>query len=42
LHKVGSELHGCTWNVQLEWENGEIKIEPLNFIFVDDPVTCVI
>jgi transposase InsO family protein len=32
--------NGSTYNVQLEWENGEITYEPLNVIAADDPVTC--
>jgi hypothetical protein len=33
---------GCTYNVQVEWENGEITFEPLSTIAADDPVTCAI
>jgi hypothetical protein len=33
---------GCTYNVQVEWENGEITFEPLLIIAADDPVTCAI
>ena len=33
---------GSRFNVQLEWENGEITYEPLRMISADDPVTCAI
>ena len=33
---------GSTWNVRVEWENGEISDEPLTAIAADDPVTCAI
>ena len=28
------------WNVQIEWETGEITFEPLSVIAADDPITC--
>ena len=31
---------GSKYNVQVEWENGEITFEPLSIIAADDPVTC--
>ena len=31
-----------TWNVMIEWENGEITSEPLTVIAKDDPVTCAL
>ena len=31
---------GSKWNVQIEWETGEITFEPLNVIAPDDPITC--
>ena len=31
---------GSKYNVQVEWETGEITFEPLSIIAVDDPVTC--
>ena len=31
---------GSKYNVQVEWETGEITIEPLSIIAADDPVTC--
>ncbi|KAL7571956.1 hypothetical protein ACA910_001618 [Epithemia clementina (nom. ined.)] len=34
------EWKGSTYNVQVEWETGEIMFEPLSDIAVDDPVTC--
>ena len=31
---------GSKYNVQVEWETGEITLEPLSIIAADDPVTC--
>ena len=31
---------GSKYNVQVEWETGEITFEPLSVIAADDPVTC--
>ena len=31
---------GSKWNVQIEWETGEITFEPLRVIAADDPITC--
>ena len=31
---------GTKYNVQVEWETGEITFEPLSIIDADDPVTC--
>ena len=28
------------YNVQVEWETGEVTFEPLSVIAADDPVTC--
>ena len=28
------------WNVQIEWETGEIIFEPFSVIAADDPITC--
>lgn len=36
------EYKGSSYNVQVEWENGEITFEPLKTIAADDPVTCAI
>ncbi|KAG7345262.1 reverse transcriptase RNA-dependent DNA polymerase [Nitzschia inconspicua] len=33
---------GSSFNVMIEWENGEVTTEPLNIIAEDDPVTCAI
>jgi len=33
---------GSSYNVLVEWENGEITSEPLSIIAADDPVTCAI
>ena len=34
------EWKGSKYNVQVEWETGEITFEPLSIIADDDPVTC--
>ena len=31
---------GIKWNVQIDWETGEITFEPLSVIVADDPITC--
>ena len=31
---------GSKYNVQVEWETGEITFEPFSIIAADDPVTC--
>ena len=31
---------GSSYNVMVEWENGEVTVEPLCIIAKDDPVTC--
>ena len=31
---------GSNYNLQVEWETGEITLEPLNVIDADDPITC--
>ena len=31
---------GSKYNLQVEWETGEITFEPLSVIAADDPVTC--
>ncbi len=36
------DYKGSSYNVLIEWENGEITAEPLNVIASDDPVTCAI
>ena len=33
-------MEGSKYNGQVEWENGEVTIEPLSVIAADDPVTC--
>jgi hypothetical protein len=33
---------GSSYNVQVEWENGEVTDEPLSIIAADDPVTCAV
>ena len=34
------DTKGSKYNVQVEWETGEITFEPLSIIAADDPVTC--
>ena len=34
------DWNGSRYNVQVEWETGEITFEPLSIIAADDPVTC--
>ena len=36
------DYKGSSYNVMVEWENGEITSEPLKIIAADDPVTCAI
>ena len=36
------DYNGASYNVMVEWENGEITSEPLTVIAADDPVTCAI
>ena len=33
------DYNGSSWNVMIEWENGEITTEPLRKIITHDPVT---
>jgi hypothetical protein len=42
LNKDHPDYNGSTYNIKIEWENGEITSEPLNVIAFDDPVTCAI
>ena len=36
------DYKGSTYNIMVEWENGETTSEPLQIIAKDDPVTCAI
>ena len=36
------DWNGSSYNVTIEWENGEITSEPLSVIAADDPVTCAL
>ena len=36
------DYKGSTFNISIEWENGEVSEEPLTIIAADDPVTCAI
>jgi hypothetical protein len=42
LHSNDKDWRGSSYNVMIEWENGEITTEPLSIIGADDPVTCAI
>ena len=42
LTKSHPNWKGSTYNVRVEWENGEITDEPLTTIAADDPVSCAI
>ena len=42
LQKNHPNYKGSTWNIMVEWENGEITSEPLSILASDDPVTCAI
>ena len=40
LRKGDEEYKGSTWNLHIEWENGEQTWEPLHLLAQDDPVSC--
>ena len=40
LKATGPNWKGSKWNVQIEWETGEITFEPLSVMAADDPITC--
>ena len=42
MDKNHKDYKGSSYNVKVEWENGEISYEPLDIIGKDDPVTCAI
>jgi len=42
LNNKHPDYKGSTYNVQVEWETGEITSEPLSIIAADDPVYCAI
>ena len=42
LNSKHPDWKGSTYNVMIEWENGEITAEPLSLIAADDPTTCAI
>ena len=42
LAKAHPHYKGSSYNVRIEWENGECTDEPLSIIAADDPVTCAI
>ena len=40
LAATAPDWKGSKYNVQVEWETGEITYEPCSIIAADDPVTC--
>ena len=40
LKTADPDWKGSKYNVQVEWETGEVTFEPLSVIAADDPVTC--
>ena len=36
------DYNGSSYNIMVEWENGDITSEPLSVIAADDPVICAI
>ena len=40
LKVTDPKLEGSKYNVQIEWETGEVTFGPLNVIAADDPITC--
>ena len=40
LTATGPDWKCSKYNVQVEWETGEVTFEPLSVIAADDPVTC--
>ena len=40
LNATDPNSKGSKWNVQIEWETGEITFEPLSVIAADDSITC--
>ena len=42
LKKTDPNYKGSSYNVKIEWENGETTYEALGVIAADDPVTCAI
>jgi hypothetical protein len=40
LRKGEPGYNGSLYNVQVEWENGEVTYEPLAFIGKEDPISC--
>ena len=40
MNKNHPDYKGSSYNVTIEWENGEITDEPLSIIAVDAPIAC--
>jgi hypothetical protein len=42
LKNTDPDWKGSSYNVRVEWENGEVTSEPLTILASDDPVACAI
>jgi len=42
LHPGDPHYVGARYNVQVEWETGEVTYEPLDVIATDNPITCAV
>jgi len=42
LHPGNPHYAGAKYNVQVEWETGEVTYEPLDVITADNPITCAV
>ena len=40
LKAIDPDWKGSKYNIQVEWETGEVTFEPLSVIAADDLVTC--
>ena len=40
MNTTDPDWKGSKYNVQVEWETGEVTFEPLSVIAADEPVTC--
>ena len=40
MNRNHPDYKGSSYNIRVEWENGEITYEPLDIIAKDDPVSC--
>ena len=42
LKSTDKDYNGSSFNVRVEWDNGEMTYEPLSIIAADDPVSCAV